>query len=371
MPVVLGLLVGEPVLHPNSVSVSLVVVEGAQVELRLRCQALSVIEVLPEVDGDGDGRLAAGELDAAKGEIGGYLLGRYRLLGGQGVLEGRLEELGLLGEAAAGPLELEWLEARFSYRAAAPLETLEIQVSLFREQSPIHRDIAGVVWNGEEEVRHVFTAGSPRWTFEPEAVRRPGVLGSFVRFGVEHILTGWDHLAFLLALLVASTHLRALVGVVTAFTVAHSITLAAAALDPGGLLDGIPDRFVELAIALSIAYVGAETLLRREARNPWLEALGFGLLHGLGFAGFLRDALAGETLIVTALFGFNLGVELGQLAVVVALVAPLILWKRLRRGKAVAAVVKPALAPSAVRMGASACVVVAGLYWFAERAGWL
>ena len=113
-----------------------------------------------------------------------------------------------------------------------------------------------------------------------------------------------------------------------------------------------------------------ENLLRKEARNPWFEALGFGLLHGLGFAGFLADALAGEPLVLTALFAFNVGVELGQLAVVVgcALVGSLVFlrWRRSRTTDA-----PPALAPRSVRLATSAVVALFGFYWFVERAGWI
>jgi hypothetical protein len=127
---------------------------------------------------------------------------------------------------------------------------------------------------------------------------------------------------------------------------------------------------VELAIALSIAYVACENLLRREARNPWIEAFAFGLLHGLGFAGFLGEALTGEPLILTALVGFNLGVELGQLAVVLVTTVLIALafrpWRRRVAGTAEAGLV-----PRAVRLGVSAIVALSGFYWFAERAGWL
>jgi hydrogenase/urease accessory protein HupE len=199
------------------------------------------------------------------------------------------------------------------------------------------------------------------------------VLASFLGLGIAHILgtpdeplAGRDHLAFLLALLVASRRVRTLVGVVTAFTAAHSLTLAAAAL---GLV-AVPSGFVELAIALSIAYVACDNLLRREPRNPWPEAFLFGLLHGLGFARFLADALAGEDLIVTALVGFNLGVELGQLAFVIActLLGALVFRRHRREARGHPAA---GLAPPRARAAVSAAVALAGFYWFLERAGWL
>ena len=139
----------------------------------------------------------------------------------------------------------------------------------------------------------------------------------FFKLGVYHIATGFDHLLFLLGLLLLRQSLGRLAAVVTAFTVAHSITLALAAArwvtPPGGV--------VELVIAASIAYVGAVALVRQHTAHGWLIALGFGLAHGFGFAGALSQALgdvgSGDSWLV-ALASFNLGIEAFQLLVVVA-----------------------------------------------------
>jgi hydrogenase/urease accessory protein HupE len=244
-----------------------------------------------------------------------------------------------------------------------------VESRLFHETNPWHRDFCSLTWNDDEPVPHTFEGPATRWEFEPAHVRRPGVLATFVHLGITHILgtldhplAGSDHLAFLLALLVASRRVRTLIGVVTAFTLAHSLTLAAAAL---GWVH-VPPRFVELAIALSIAYVACDNLLRKEARNPWIEALGFGLLHGLGFAGFLADTLTDEPLKLTALVGFNLGVELGQLAFVLACVLLIALVFRAHRREGTAGLVPPR-----VRNAVSILVALGGFYWFFERAGWL
>ncbi len=354
--------------HPASLSQSRVVVAGAEARAELRFQTLSLIEALPALDRSGDLELDLDELAAGRAVLERYLADHYRLARLDGereeALPGTVETLAL---AAARENDLQWMNATLAFRAAGTLEVLAIESLLFREQNPWHRDLCRVVWNGELEVLHVFEEGDVRWRFEPARVRRPGVLATFFRVGVEHILQGWDHLAFLLALIVGSRRVKTLVGVVTAFTLAHSITLALAAT---GVID-LPSRFVEIAIALSIAYVACENLLRREARNPWIEAFGFGLLHGLGFAGFLAEALEGENLLVTALLGFNLGVEAGQLAVVVVCVLLLRLaflaWYRAQA----AAHAPPALAPRAFRLASSALVALLGFYWFAERAGWI
>jgi hydrogenase/urease accessory protein HupE len=176
----------------------------------------------------------------------------------------------------------------------------------------------------------------------------------FLKLGVEHILTGYDHLLFLFGLMVVCRDLRSILTVITCFTVAHSITLALAALD----VVRLPGRIVEPMIAASIAYVGIENLFRGDS-SKWrsLIAFSFGLVHGLGFADALRELgiASGRFGIVVPLVGFNLGVEVGQLCVA-AIVLP-ILWN-LRRN------------PSFVRRwvpGCSLAVAFAGSYWMVER----
>ena len=171
---------------------------------------------------------------------------------------------------------------------------------------------------------------------------------------MEHILTGYDHLLFLFGLLVACRRFSTMALVITCFTLAHSVTLALAALDAVSL----PPRVVEPLIAASIVFVGIENLVRRdEPRRRWVLTLSFGLIHGFGFAGALREAglgSAGAPLLVP-LFSFNLGVELGQIAVA-AVLLPL-LWKLRER-------------PAYQRYGqhvVSAVIAAAGVYWLVTR----
>lgn len=356
--------------HPSSLSRTQVRVVGPRATVELRFQALSLLEARPEFERVRDGFLDSEELAAARPEIEAYLLGKLRFLRVIGAdeepLRGQVFALTSEDPASLGPFDLQNLEAQLLFEAPADLEVLVVESQLFHETNPWHQDFTTLAWNDDAPVHHTFEGSETRWRFEPAHVRRAGVFGVFLRLGVEHILGGFDHQAFLLALLVASRRVRSLVGVVTAFTVAHSITLGIAAL---GWVH-VPSRFVELAIALSIAYVACDNLLRRAARDPWLEAFAFGLLHGLGFAGFLGEALRGESLIVTALFGFNLGVELGQLALVsVCLLVAAALFRRWRRAPDVAA--GPSLVPPVVRDVVSVAVALAGFYWFCERAGWL
>jgi hydrogenase/urease accessory protein HupE len=193
-------------------------------------------------------------------------------------------------------------------------------------------------------------------TAEAEAPGTPPLPGfrGFARLGVEHILTGVDHLLFLLGLLVACRRFRTVAAIVTCFTVAHSVTLALAASH----VVTLSARIVEPLIAASIVFVGVENLIRgAEPKGRWLLAFGFGLVHGLGFAGALaeRGLGAAGTPVIGPLVAFNLGVELGQLAVAAPVL--LLIWK-LRA--------LPAFARHGTKI-VSALVAGIGFVWLLQR----
>lgn len=181
--------------------------------------------------------------------------------------------------------------------------------------------------------------------------RRRG-LASFVMLGIEHILTGWDHLLFLLVLLLRGGGWLSLLRIVTAFTLAHSATLALAAFD----VVTLPDRLVESVIALSIALVAGENLLFRSlVARRWLVSFGFGLVHGFGFSSVLREVGLPTQGLVLSLLGFNVGVEVGQ-ALVVAVALPALALLRRTRWE-----------PRVVRIASLATLLV-GAVLFLERA---
>lgn len=173
---------------------------------------------------------------------------------------------------------------------------------------------------------------------------------SFFKLGVEHILTGYDHLLFLFVLLLRGGRFLSLLKIITAFTIAHSITLALAVLR----VVTVPGRIVEPAIALSIIWVALENLRKDAPSQRWLISFCFGLVHGLGFASAIEPLALPPGRLALALLGFNLGVEAGQ-AFVVALLLPLLLWMR-----------GSAWEPRVVR-AASLGVVVMGVAWLVER----
>ena len=199
---------------------------------------------------------------------------------------------------------------------------------------------------------HLLGPGSPRISVDMGTPSPTGLTG-FVHLGVEHILTGYDHLLFLFALLAGAANFWQVLGIASIFTLAHSITLSLAVL---GLVHA-PAAVVEPLIALSIIWVAVENMLG--ASRLWRRfaiTFVFGLVHGLGFADALSPlALAGWPL-VRALAGFNLGVELGQI-IAISLVLPILIII----GRLASAVL--------VYRYASLAVAATGAYWFVERIG--
>lgn len=352
-------------MHPNSLSSSYLRVDGDAIHHRLRCQVLSVLEVLPDLDGDLDGRLTEAELSRGSADLLEYLGEHYRLDPGEGIpLRPSWVHLAP-SPGSDDPLDpfrdMDWIDCDLLWRAAAPIEQLDLRVTLFRSTSPDHIDICTV--EGLRGDAQVFLMdpelAQARWT--PASPGGGAGTISFFVLGWWHILLGWDHLAFLGALLLSARGFKPLLWVVTAFTLAHSITLALVVLDVVQVA-----RFshhIESLIALSIAYVACDILLHLDRlRSRAVESLLFGLVHGLGFAGFLQESLLAESSRVPALLFFNLGVEAGQI-VVVATVA-LLLGSGNRRGPGKGA---PGLAPRRLRLLGSISLALLGIALFASR----
>ncbi len=213
--------------------------------------------------------------------------------------------------------------------------TLDIYFAPMFDMDSSHRGIANISWQNLT-LSHVFSPGNDSLELEQSSPVRLRVLLSYINEGIWHIWIGIDHILFLLAMMLGvfvyqrkqnkgelSTRACALeiIRLVTAFTIAHSITLVAATM---GLVS-LPAALVESAIALTVVIGGANVLYPIFGNRHWQFALGFGLIHGFGFANVLAELSLSKGLFFTSLFGFNLGVELGQLAIVVALTPLLIL----------------------------------------------
>lgn len=241
-----------------------------------------------------------------------------------------------------------------TYMLPRPTGRLHV-VTLMFPYDPQHKTFLNVYEHGSVAAQAILD--KDRTAFEYFTGTRQGiraVLQRFVPAGVHHILIGPDHLLFLVGLLLLGGTLKQLLLVVTAFTIAHSITLSLAAL--GMVIP--PANAIEPAIALSIVYVGADNLLvsagGRDTR-AWI-AFAFGLIHGFGFANVLREMDLPSRALGWTLFAFNVGVEIGQLVFVV-LVASLLIWIRSRNEAAARRLV----------VAGSIFVMLAGAFWFVER----
>lgn len=307
----------------------------------------------------------------------GVSRGEYRLVpaGLEASLSFAKNEIGVVGGNVASRVEVRSrARCQLDRTTSRELERDGVQIdALFRcaDDGPIQISFTPLLRELSRGHRHEavsLPSGTSTLLFEgrPELVlraenpvsdgasevgsQRASALG-FVRLGVEHILTGLDHLVFLLGLVIVGLGARRTIVVASAFALAHSISLAACVLGAWAP----PSSIVEPAIALSVAYVGVENLVARSHnRRAWL-AFAFGLVHGLGFASALADVKFRGIDLFLSLAGFNAGVELGQL-LVLALLLPLVAFLLAR----------PAFARHGVRV-VSAGVAVSGAVWFVTR----
>lgn len=173
---------------------------------------------------------------------------------------------------------------------------------------------------------------------------------AFFKLGALHILTGYDHLLFLFALLLRKQTLKQYIAIVTAFTVAHSITISLSVLD----IISLPSVFVEAVIALSIIYVALENIFRKEIRYRWGLTFGFGLIHGLGFASILKEMNLQSNQLFMALLNFNIGIEVIQILLVLAVLPLLKVMQKQKNARRY------------VTYG-SLLIAVMGGYWLVER----
>jgi len=318
---------------------------GISVELAL---APSDVERIVNIDSDLDRRISPGEFEPAKSRLLNIAAAGFELQSDNQQLQ-VIEQSASYDEQSSVVI----LQLRFSGRIGQPLELRSRMISLLargHKQFVSLRDQDGLIL-----YERMLGLGDDRLAYDFSSQRPANnSFSAFLKLGIEHILTGYDHLAFLLALLLVGSSFRSAAKLISSFTVAHSLTLALATF---GLVQ-IPPGIVEPLIAASIVYVGLENLLRGNRPNRWLLTFVFGLVHGLGFASVLRDlgiAQTGNGAFVP-LLSFNMGVEVGQLAIA-ALVLPII-WKLKKSPKFELRYV-PAC---------STAIAVVGFFWFVQRA---
>jgi len=336
--------------HQTRLSSSKLVVQGASVTatLELNGSDLNVAARLT-LTGEGDEVLPQ-RLAAQQRAVLDYLRSRVSLQFENGTL---------------CPVADEVLQARRDHVLAQlrfrcpPLgRPLVYRVTLFQEIDPAARHVVTV--DGDERRLGLLGVAHPGMRLSGVRAGLGETLRYYVVAGIEHIAIGYDHIAFLLAVIVLGRRFWPLFAAVTAFTVAHSITLTLAVL---GLVV-VPSRIVEVLIAATIVYVAAENFFIRDIRHRWWLTFAFGLVHGFGFASVLREYGIPDHALVPALAAFNVGVEVGQVLVVAIAV---LAWRAGFALSGKAGVHGDALLQRRVSLVVSAGVLLLGLYWLAER----
>ena len=333
--------------------------------------ALRDLDVALALDADGDGSITWGEVRARHAEIATYALARLAVHadGAACRIEAGAQQIDTHTDGAYTVLPLN-----VACPAAAAAKKLDIEYRLFADLDPQHRGLLSLTLQPGTTRTAVLGPQAAVQSFDAARPNRWQQWADYVREGVWHIWIGLDHILFLVSLLLPAVLVLAgrpphsaagfapverfapaaweVLRIVTAFTVAHSITLSLATL---GLVE-LPSRAVESVIAASVVVAALNNVWPLFTGRRWAVAFGFGLIHGFGFASVLSDlGLPGDALLL-ALFGFNVGVELGQLAIV-AVFLPLAFALR-----------RTALYRKGIVVGGSVVIALLAAVWFVERA---
>ncbi len=330
--------------HPVPFSYLDVQLQGSTVEVSLVAHMFDLahdLQVSPP-----DRLLDASVVSGRQQSMQAMLAPRLRILADGHLLQGEWTGLEILRERQS-------LRFHIRYAAASPPGTIGVDTVMF-PYDPMHQTFVNV-YEGETLTSQMILDGThPHLDYF--AGSRQGVFAvvkKFVPAGIHHILIGPDHLLFLVGLLLLGGSIRQLTVVVTSFTIAHSITLSLAALN----LVTPPARLIEPAIALSIVYVGADNILAKGGRDVrgWI-AFTFGFIHGFGFASVLREMDLPRRALGWSLFSFNIGVEIGQLFVVVLVATAFAMLRE-----------KSEWSRRNLAFAGSIVVMAAGAFWFVQR----
>lgn len=326
--------------------------------------ALRDLEQAVGVDTNQDGQITWGEIKQQQTAISAYALSRFQLQQDQAACSLSLQQV-QIDEHTDGAYAVLMLQPSCSLAANAQLD---FNYQLLFDIDPTHR---GILLDQRADVAAssmIFSQDKPQLSISPEQSNGWSTFVNYIGEGVYHIWIGLDHLLFI-SMLILPAVLRVkyyrweqvesfrpafwnLLKVITAFTVAHSITLSLAALD----IVSLPSRLVESAIALSIIVLALNIFYPIVKHDQWWLAFGFGLLHGFGFASVLSELSMPQATLIQALLGFNVGVELGQLMLVL-LVFPLAYLLRATK-----------LYQVPILYGSAALTFILASIWFVERA---
>ncbi|MCA0757229.1 HupE/UreJ family protein [Paenibacillus sp. N4] len=332
----------------NSEGYSVIDVHDKQIDYRLQLDLIELSHAVGfAVDEQSDDLMAMTEIIAQnKAKLQQYIDTHLLIFANSHPVEGTI------GQAVVSTInDRPFAELSISYPVSAEPENLIVDYNAFFEESdPSHANMAKIMMGGKQQ-EFIFTYEVREWNLGEMSFMTQAK--QFLSLGLEHIFTGYDHILFVISLLIGATTIRHIFYLVTSFTVAHSITLALATLE----LVQLPGKLIESAIALSIIYVALKNIFQPGSKHaPWI-AFAFGLIHGFGFAGILSELHLGGAHLAASLLFFNLGIELGQI-LIVSLVFPLLLFMS-KRWASVNKWVTP---------GLSVAVLLFGFIWFVQRA---
>ena len=304
---------------------------------------------------DATGLVGKEALTGAADAIGAYVVANAVIVGE----DGKLCDPGRPGVAADG----DGVAVRTRWTCAASAGKLRYRNTLLLDVSPAARQVV-LMGSGANATQDLLDASHTETRLSEAA--RPSlaaVVQRYIGAGIEHIFLGYDHIAFVIAIVLWARRLWPVVKVITAFTIAHSVTLSLAALD----IVSVPSSIVEPAIAASIVFVAVENFVSRRIEKRWYVAFVFGFIHGFGFASALQEFGLPRNALLPALASFNIGVEIGQVAIV-SLVLPALL--------ALDRVLAPGLSSDAAPprravavYPVSAVITILGTFWFLVRTG--
>ncbi len=323
--------------------------DGSTLRVAITFARPEIATAISGLDANDDGTLSTTEIVTGRSLLASALINGLTVSANNESCRGEFDQAELTA--------YDGVAVRLHYRCAQSPLAFRVRLPLLSSLSVGHRHLAAVnsgpsAGSTASATTQVLYESSPEFEIGVQATSTSDhVAGPLFTLGIEHILTGFDLLMFLFGVILVGGRLHNLLLAVTAFTLAHSITLGFATL---GFWAPSPN-VVEPAIALSIVYVGVENWFVKDASKRWLLTFPFGLIHGFGFAGALREIALPKAQVPLALLSFNLGVETGQLLVLAAVV-PVLYWLRRR----------PWFAQRGMR-SASAMVALAGLVWFVQR----
>ncbi|WP_339246667.1 HupE/UreJ family protein [Paenibacillus sp. FSL F4-0243] len=349
--------------HPLSASYTTVTFDKDKTDFSFSLDVISIIESMDNVDMNGNGILEENEIESNKHRLEEWIEDSVILEMNDQQQAPELQDLFLDKKG-----DKEVLTWNFTYPAFEPGQTIAINDGLYSQATSSPYVNLITAHNGNQTSETVMQGKDRTWTMLLTEDQQEQQLSSstnssssgnsgsssdwfsFFKLGMNHILTGYDHLLFLFALLLRKQTLKQYAAIITAFTLAHSITLTLAVL---GWIS-LPSRVVESVIALSICYVALENIFRKEIRLRALITFLFGLIHGIGFADILQEMNLPKAHLAVDLVSFNVGIEFIQLCIVIVLL-PVLIFLQKRN------FYKPVIAYG------SWLITALGAFWLVER----